>query len=414
MRSFYLRRACNNGGVNDAFDVQRFHLVYLPERLAAGNAALAAADAAPIGPITFVTDSGEWTYVPEAGTIRVHEGVLDESRVVVQIDDASFADLAADLDTPVAMLYQNRATVVRGNPLRFVRWEPALRAMFHGRPIYNADTISLIDDHGRVIDPLASFEMDAVHSDPQALAQQLSTVGFVVARDVFDEAEIAALLNEADSLRASAQPGDGTSWWGKNADGEAVVTRVLNGSTMPTLQALYDNDSIRAIVAATGLELRSAYRDEVDGVTVLWKIPNMVEGLADLPWHRDCGMGGHAMNCPTLVMTICLTEGTPEAGELRALPGSHNTSYPFIDGNAPGAPTGVAVAVSAGDVSVHDGDVMHVSLPPTSAKGPHRVSVLLSFSRADAVQHRGERHYNDALLSNTDGQVEHIGQRLRG
>ena len=400
--------------MNDAFDVQRFHLVDLPERLVAGNAALAAADAAPIGPITFVTDSGEWTYVPEAGTIRVHEGVLDESRVVVQIDDSSFADLAADLDTPVAMLYQNRATVVRGNPLRFVRWEPALRAMFHGRPIYNADTISLIDAHGRVIDPLASFEMDAVHSDPQALAQQLSTVGFVVARDVFDEAEIAALLNEADSLRASAQPGDGTSWWGKNADGEAVVTRVLNGSTMPALQALYDNDSVRAIVAATGLQLRSAYRDEVDGVTVLWKIPDMVEGLADLPWHRDCGMGGHAMNCPTLVMTICLTEGTPEAGELRALPGSHNTSHPFIDGNAPGAPTGVAVAVSAGDVSVHDGDVMHVSLPPTSPNGPHRVSVLLSFSRADAVQHRGERHYNDALLSNADGQVEHIGHRLRG
>ena len=35
-----------------------------------------------------------------------------------------------------------------------------------------------------------------------------------------------------------------------------------------------------------------------DGVTVLWKRPAVTEGLADLPWHRDCGMGGHALNCP--------------------------------------------------------------------------------------------------------------------
>ena len=135
--------------------------------------------------------------------------------------------------------------------------------------------------------------------------------------------------------------------------------------------------------------------------------------LADLPWHRDCGMGGHAANCPTLVMTICLTDGGPAAGELRALPGSHVTSHPFIDGDAPGAPPGVQVAVTAGDISLHDGDVMHVSLPPTSAEGPHRVSIMLSLARADAAHHRGERHYNDALLGNADGQIEHLAHTLR-
>ena len=81
-----------------------------------------------------------------------------------------------------------------------------------------------------------------------------------------------------------------------------------------------------------------------DGVTVLWKRPDVKEGLADLPWHRDCGMGGHALNCPTLIMTICLTDGSAAAGELRALPGSQHMTHPTIDGTEEGAPRGVSFA----------------------------------------------------------------------
>ena len=399
--------------MGNPFDPVRFHASDLPARLAAGNGALAAADATPLGPISFVTPSGSWTYVPANSTVAVVDGVSDATRVVVELDDQSFADLAADLDTAPAMLYQQRVNISRGNPLRFVRWEPALRAMFHGRPIYDAAQINLRDRNGDQIDAAASFEMTAVFEEPEAVAHQLGTVGFVTVRGLFDEAEVAELLREAEELRLAAQPGDGVSWWGRNAAGDALVTRVLNGATRPALAALYDNANVQALVSATGLQLRSAHPTDTDGVTVLWKIPDMTDGLADLPWHRDCGMGGHAANCPTLVMTICLTDGSPEAGELRALPGSHTTSHPFIDGNAPGAPSGVAISVTAGDVSLHDGDVMHVSLPPTSAEGPHRISVLLAFSRLDAVHHRGKRHYNDALLTNADGQVEHIGHTLR-
>ena len=159
------------------------------------------------------------------------------------------------------------------------------------------------------------------------------------------------------------------------------------------------------------MDLKGASQDDLDGVTVLWKLPDMTEGLADLPWHRDCGMGGHATMCPTMVMSICLTDGGPEAGELRALPGSQHSSHPFIDGTAADAPTGVPIRVKAGDLSFHNGDVMHVSLPPTSSLGPHRVSVLLSFMPIHAYHHEGGRHYNDALLANADGQVTHIGRK---
>jgi hypothetical protein len=51
---------------------------------------------------------------------------------------------------------------------------------------------------------------------------------------------------------------------------------------------------------------------------------------------------------------------------------------------------------------------MHASLSPTG-DGPYRTSALVSFVPKTAHLHRpGERSYNDPLLANPDGQVEHL------
>ena len=100
---------------------------------------------------------------------------------------------------------------------------------------------------------------------------------------------------------------------------------------------------------------------------------------------------------------------------MRALPGSQHMTHPTVDGTEENAPRGVSFAVGAGDVSLHFSDVLHASMPPTSAEGPHRISVLLGFTPEGAGHHRGERHYNDVLLSRADGQVphlvDHVGRR---
>ena len=83
-------------------------------------------------------------------------------------------------------------------------------------------------------------------------------------------------------------------------------------------------------------------------MTVIYKNPGIREGLGDLPWHRDCGMGGHALMCPILIASVYLTPATPETGELRMLPGSQNASVGCADATDPRAPRGSRSAPSPG------------------------------------------------------------------
>jgi ectoine hydroxylase-related dioxygenase (phytanoyl-CoA dioxygenase family) len=395
--------------IDDPIEFDRFHRDVLPRRLAAGNGALAADDARKIGSLAIRTPAGAFTYVPSDGTIEIIEGD-DDAKTVIALDDESWRGLASDLDTPPGLLYGGRVETVRGNPLRFVRWEPALRAMYHGRPVYDAARVDL---HG--IDPSATFTMAEVAADPGAMRAFLDTCGYVLVRNVFTAHEIAGFLEDADVLRDEAREGDKMSWWGRDVHGETVLCRVLRAASRPRLRSLHTDPRVLALADLAPIPVTAKRKNDNDGVTVLWKRPDVTEGLADLPWHRDCGMGGHALNCPGFVMTICLTDGSAAAGELRALPGSHHMTHPTVDGTEENAPRGVSFAASAGDVSFHYSDVLHASMPPTSSDGPHRISVLLGFSPEGAGHHRGERHYNDVLLSRDDGLVphlvDHVGKR---
>jgi ectoine hydroxylase-related dioxygenase (phytanoyl-CoA dioxygenase family) len=134
----------------------------------------------------------------------------------------------------------------------------------------------------------------------------------------------------------------------------------------------------------------------------------MREGLGDLPWHRDCGMGGHAVMCPILIVSVYLTPATPESGELRMLPGSWSRGCGPIDARHPRAPKGASVRAEPGDVSLHYGDTMHAAPPPTRDDlAVYRTSAVTAFARPGARPHRG-RYYNEVLHRREDGQVEHL------
>ena len=212
----------------EAIDFHEFHGSTLPARLAAGNGRLAGADASAIGPLAIATPDGVYTYRGIDDDIEIVAG--DEgAKTVVAMDLDSWRGLVTDLETPPSLLYSGRLEVVRGNPLRFVRWEPALRAMFHGRPVYDPMKVDLRDRSGMPLDLTRSFTLDEIRADPEDVRHFLRSAGYLWVRSAFSDTEVAEMLAEADALRSGAREGDQESWWGKNDRGDAVLCRVLSG-----------------------------------------------------------------------------------------------------------------------------------------------------------------------------------------
>jgi hypothetical protein len=399
----------------EPLDFHRFHREELPERIALGNGALAARGAHGLGSLAFRLPNGDaYAYVPRADGIDVVAGDAGAD-TVVELEAELWQNLVHELDTAPGLLYGGRARCERGKALRWLAWEPALRALWSGRPVYDPDDARLEDARGRPLDPARAFGADDERAE---LAHFLGAAGYLFVRGVFGAAEVADLRAEAEDLAREAVPGDKLSWWGKAATGESVLTRVTRAAARPGLAGIPRDPRVLALagLADAGLEHREPPSAE-EGVTVIWKRPGLCEGLGDLPWHRDCGMGGHAVMCPTLVLSVYLTPSTPETGELRMLPGSWRRGCGPIDARHPRAPRGVSFAAQPGDVSLHFGDTMHAAPPPTCDDlEVYRISAVTAFTRPGARPHRG-RFYNEVLHRREDGQIEHlarVAERQRG
>jgi hypothetical protein len=393
---------------SEPLDFHGFHREELPRRLAAGNGPLAARGARRIGSLAFRLPSGDaYTYRPREDDIDVVAGDADAD-TVIELEAELWRNVVSELDAAAGLLYGGRARCRRGSALRWLDWEPALRAMFSGRPVYDPEDVRLEDRAGRPLDASRSF---APGDDPADMAHFLRTAGYLFVRGVFGAGEVEDLLAEAEALRAEAVKGDKLSWWGKRADGEEVLCRVTRAAAKPRLRALPTDPRLAALVALADEPLAHRWKgSDEEGVTVIWKQPGVSEGLGDLPWHRDCGMGGHAVLCPVLIASLFLTQSTPETGDLRMLPGSWNAGCGPIDARHPRAPKGVAFAAQPGDVSLHYGDTMHAAPPPErSDLDRYRVSAVVGFARPGVRPHRGS-HYNEVLHRREDGQVEHLAR----
>jgi ectoine hydroxylase-related dioxygenase (phytanoyl-CoA dioxygenase family) len=129
---------------------------------------------------------------------------------------------------------------------------------------------------------------------------------------------------------------------------------------------------------------------------VVLKNADVTAGLSDLPWHRDCGLGGHPITCPTLNMGIQLDAATAASGRLHFLAGSHRGSVHRSTLGRPDLPI-VAIDTEPGDVTVHVGDVLHAA-PPPEGSGPGRRALYLTFMPLRAFDVIGPgASYNDVI-----------------
>ncbi|HUJ64957.1 MAG TPA: phytanoyl-CoA dioxygenase family protein [Acidimicrobiales bacterium] len=331
-----------------------------PLRFHGATAALAAARLA-LTPLTIEVEGRTVTIEPADGRIDLQEGIGEG--VVVQLDPASLGELIEDAASAFGLQMTGRAKVARGAVDSFVAWEPVLRTLFDGRPVYQPGTIRFRTVDGADLDPRTRFTLDDDHA---TIGHFLAEAGFLHIEGVFTEAEMAAVSQELDDAVVSAQRDDGASWWARTKNGDWYPSRILGFNQMsPSLRELLHCDRFAAIGRLTDDRFVQPDPDRGDSAEGLLKKVGVVEGISDVSWHKDCAMGGHSRHCCGLTVGISVTGAQRENGELGVVAGSHraNVSPLGIEGlDLPRIP----LPTRTGDITVHCSCTLHMSRPPVS------------------------------------------------
>jgi len=370
-------------------DFDDFHRRILPARISSPSGRVATRDLHGVVPLAFrFPDGRAYRLAPTASTIAIDP--TDDAPTVVDLDESAWSDFVHELATAAGLVYSGRARFERGAHADLERWEPALRALFSDRPIFDPAAPPPADPH-------RSFTLDAQREE---LRHALDANGFALVKHVFRPVEVTRLADTVERFRTMAAPGDGRSWWATRADGTRVVCRLIYlGLAAPDIAALSDDERVKSLASLASEPLRPVI-DRADGHSVVIKHPGVVDGLSDLPWHRDCGLGGHPVTCPAINIGLQLDAATPDAGQLHFVPGTARYSCHRPD---LGRAHTVAVDTEPGDCTVHLGDVMHAAPPPSGA-GPGRRALYVTFMPARAFEFiPAGQSYNDAIRARLSG-----------
>jgi hypothetical protein len=358
---------------------------HLPALLDAnGDEAGRSAARLELAPLTLDVDGDFFTFALEGGSLVVHRGGGIDS-LVVAVDRSAFSDLMQDVASTFGLHMSGRAVVRRGTLDSFVEWEPVLRCLLDGRPVYEPGTIAFEDSQGGPLDLRRSF---ALGDPPEEVGHFLAQAGFLHMRGVFSEPEMAAVSAELDAAMESAERDDGASWWALTEDGEWYPSRILGfNRKSATLRDLFDSDRFAALATFTDdrfLQGESGSEDIAEG---LLKKVGVVQGISDVSWHKDCSLGGHSRGCCGLTVGISVTGASRENGELGVVPGSHRANVPPLGIEGLDLPR-LPLPTQTGDVTVHCSCTLHMSRPPVSAE---RRVVYTGFAlAARAGDHRSE------------------------
>src|SRR5262245_13510208 len=127
---------------SDDFDA--LHRDELPARLATPSGAAAVRDLRGVPSIAFrLPDGRAYRFVPGHAGIAIEPG--DDASTVVELDLAAWRDFVAESATVAGLVYGGRVAFARGDYAALERWEPALRALFSGRPIFDPERDAAAD-----------------------------------------------------------------------------------------------------------------------------------------------------------------------------------------------------------------------------------------------------------------------------
>ena len=99
-------------------------------------------------------------------------------------------------------------------------------------------------------------------------------------------------------------------------------------------------------------------------IEALFKPIGIVEGISDVPWHKDCSLGRHSYECCSLTVGISVTGADDVSGQLRVRAGSHRAlMWSALDQPGCDLPV-VDLPTRTGDVTVHLSCTLHMAQPP--------------------------------------------------
>jgi hypothetical protein len=347
-----------------SIDTRRFFADELPD-LAARNVHLAAAAAQELAvdPFTIETPSGTWSLAFDRDRLSITEG--DRGAAGVRLSDEDFADVVNDLKTPMTFLTAGTLDMAGGNLGDFLDWWVVLRALVDGRAAHTAGSVDFVDRDGEPLDLRQSFTPE---DDDADIAHFLAQAGFLHLRgwfrsDGLDRDAMQEIALDMDRARPTYERDDGRSWWAATAAGgdQCVRMQFFDEHSTRTIELL-ESDRFARIGAMTddGYVARTAG----NRIEALVKPVGVIQGISDVPWHKDCSLGMHSYRCCGLTVGISVTGADARSGQLRVVAGSHRALVqPAFFRPEWGLPV-VDLPTEAGDATVHCSCTLHMAQPP--------------------------------------------------
>ena len=328
------------------------------------NGAVAARGAALVGAkaLGLDVDGTRFTLEPAADTIRLRPGTA-AARVVVELDRGSFSDLVQDLQTPQTLATSLVTRLPMADHFRWLKWWPVLRAVIDGRPVHEPGDIDFLDRGGEPLDLGRRFTPE--DSDAE-MAHFLAEAGFLLLAGWWPAEMMAEISVDMDRALPLYRPDDERSWWATTGDGteRCVRMRFFQEHSGAAHGLLEDPRHLRIGALTDDGHVARTRVHGANAIEALEKPLDVVSGISDLPWHKDCSLGRHSYDCCAMTTGISVTGADARSGQLAVVAGSHranvqpNFIHPYLDLPVVPLPT------EAGDVTVHLSCTLHMSYAP--------------------------------------------------